>query len=382
MFTVWSTNFDADEFRVMSEPGEVIFRELPVLSSQALNYGNEEMLREALRGDLIIFSSSGHHPRNTIHGLMDMLGEREWRQRRAKIVLRTQDSHHQLQDELAILDEIDVLAVAHSNYLKYFPPHKVLYVPCSLHQTRSVAAKWLEETPMEKDIDVVFPFQLYRGETRNALAYEVWKTLNKKGFSTRFGFFRYYRNEQAPPVLWEELGRARVILNLPLRDDFNIRNFEASLFPAWHITPKLPDHDLVSIDWSNTRFVEPNASKIVSVIEESLETTQSEEPSPTPRETVLQHHTSNDRIYHIIDAILETNLHQQPKDFKEAREPNKKPPITILYGGRELLGNSPGAWSKTPSNSLFTPSGLLKLKATLVQLVLLPGRVLGKLKKP
>lgn len=381
MLAVWSTIFDADEFPVLSTSEDVHINPLPVLTAKRLRFGNEEILREALRDDLIIISASGHNPSTTVRGLIEMVGENEWRQRNAKVVFRTQDSHHQLHDELEILDEVDLLAVAHSNYLRYFPAHKVLHVPCSLHQNRSAAAQWLKEIPISNDVDVVFPFQLYRGESRNALSYEVWKKLTKQGFSVRFGFFRYFQSEDRPPVLWEELARARVILNLPLRNDFNIRNLEASLFPSWHVTPQLPDHDLVTMDWSNTRFVEPNASEIVSAVEEIFHLGEYQEPSLAPQEMVLQHHTASDRIYQIIDATLGTRLDQQPKYFGGDTEQEKKPAIVTIYSGSQLLDYSPNIWSKAPSNALYTPSALLRLKATMMQLVLLPGRVLRKLKR-
>ena len=377
MFSVWSTNYNADEFPVITANENINIQHLPVLTSTELWRDNSETLKSALRDNLIILSLSGHNPRVTVQGLIDMAGERQWRQRKAKVVVRTQDSHHQLRDEIAIIDEIDVMAIAHSNYLKYFPPQKALHVPCSLYYSRSMAKEWLRQTPTGKDIDVVFPFQLYRGEPRNALAYEVLRNLNKRGISARFGFFRYFRNQEAPPLLWEEFARARVILNLPLRDDFNIRNFEASLFPAWHITPKLPDHDLVTMDWSHTRFVESNASNITSAIEEILRSDQKKEFSLAPRESVLHQHTASDRDYQIIDAVLGTTLQKQPKVFDALSEMNKKPPIVTVYEPRQLLANGPTLFSRVPSNAQYKPSLWRRLGST----VLFSFFLLGALRK-
>ena len=308
-----------------------------------------------------------------------MAGARQWRQRKARIVLRTQDSHHQLRDELATIDDIDLIAIAHSNYLKFFPAGKALHVPCSIYSSRSTATEWLTQTSTAKDVDVVFPFQLYRGEPRNALAYEVLRNLKKEGISARFGFFRYFRNQESPPLLWEELARARVILNLPLRDDFNIRNLEASLFPSWHVTPKLPDHDVITMDWSNTRFVHADASTILSVIKDILDSGAHTTLSPAPRDVVLSNHTASDRVYYIIDTVLGTTLQKQPKVFDALSTPNKKPPIVTLYNETELLYGSPTLLTPAATNSLYRPSMGIRLKATALQFALLPRKIVKTL---
>ena len=381
MLTAWTTVFDEDEFPIVSSGQGVSFRKLPVLTSTRLNFSNPESLREALRDDLVIISLSGHDPIVTIRGLIEMAGEKQWRQRKAKLVLRTQDSHHQLDREMAIIDEIDTLAIAHSNYLHYFPTGKALYVPCSLHQTRSLATEWLKLTSPSKNLDVIFPFQLYRGEPRNALAYLVHKKLKEMGISAQFGFFRYYRNRESPPALWEELARARIILNLPLRNDFNIRNFEASLFPAWHVTTRLPDHDLVRMDWSNSHFVEANAMHITSTIERLLRSREDNTPREWPSETVLEHHTASDRIYQITDTLLGTNLQDQPKFFGGTTAINKKTAVIVVYDTRLLLENSPTLISKVPRNSLFRPRFALRLSASLAMLRSLPRKLVKKITK-
>ena len=379
MFTAWSTGIDEAEFLLVCQGQNLATKRLSVLSSTGLHVEEGTVLRAALRDDLIILSLSGHNPLRTVRGLVQMAGERQWRQRKAKIVLRTQDSHHQLRDELAIIDDIDLIAIAHSNYLEFFPAGKALHVPCSIYSSRSTATEWLTQTSTAKDVDVVFPFQLYRGEPRNALAYEVLRKLKKEGISARFGFFRYFRNQESPPLLWEELARARVILNLPLRDDFNIRNLEASLFPGWHVTPKLPDHDAINMDWSNTRFVSAESSAIVSVIKDILNSGEVTTLSPTPRDVVLSKHTASDRIYYIIDTVLGTTLQEQPKVFDAVSTPNKKQPIVTLFDEMDLLYSSPTLLTPVATNSLYRPSMGVRLKATFIKLVLYPKQIMKKI---
>ncbi len=381
MVTVWTTTFDADEFPAVSDSSGVALRALPILGSYL--YDNcGDILNEALRDDLIIVSLSGHNPSQIVSGLIDAVGHTRWRQRKARVVVRTQDSHHQVAQELSILDDVDFVGIAHSNYLRHFPPTKVLHVPCSLHQSRSLAAQWIKKTPTEHTTDVAFPFQLYRGESRNALSYEVLRQLEHSGVSTNFGFFRYYNMPSSPPRLWEELGRARVILNLPLRDDFNIRNFEASLFPAWHVTPQLPDHDRVAMDWSNTVFSDADPDALVATILGLLEQSNERVPSANPREVVLDNHVANDRVYQIVDHIFGTSLHTQPKTKDANATINQKPVIIERYSPARLLEMSPTVFTRSPSNALYQPPLQLRLRATLRRLMSIPARIRGRFRSP
>lgn len=383
MVDVWTTFFDAGESSLVTQGSGVTFHPLPIVGI-GLNEGFESDLQEALRADLVVIILSGQNPIDIVRGLIEMVGESQWRSRRAKVVLRTQDSHHQLDSELAIVDDVDVLAIAHANYLSRFPPGKAIHIPCSLQLDRNTVAHWIEHTPVAHDVDVVFPFQLYRGEPRNALAFEIQRELSRRGLTSRFGFFRYYNTPESPPRLWEELGRARVILNLPLRDDLNIRNFEASLFPSWHVTIRLPDHDMISMDWSNTVFVPPDPLAIVSRIAELLgEGTPSVKPVPvpslTPREVVLRSHVLNDRVYQIVDELFGTDLQHGPKLFEKPARFNQKPAIVDLYTPRRLLEKSPTILHPLPTNILYRPPLSLRIRSTLVNVALAPRKILQRL---
>lgn len=374
MATVWTTTFDTEEFSALSKISGVQLRPLPILGSY-LYADSKDTLNEALRDDLVILSLSGHDPRQIVSGLIDMVGQTRWRQRKAQVVIRTQDSHHQVARELQIVQDVDFVAIAHSNYLSRFPSGQVLHVPCSLHQSRSLASQWIDKISVKEPVDVVFPFQLYRGETRNALAYEVLKKLQKEGISTNFGFYRYYDAPGHPPRLWEELSRARIILNLPLRDDFNIRNFEASLFPAWHVTPKLPDHDLVSMDWSNTVFSNAEPESLVRTILELLDDDVPLIPSCRPREKVLSDHVSNDRVYQIVDHVFGTSLQSQPKPPSGQTIINQKPAIVEHYSRVRLLEMSPTVFTRLPANTLYRPPFFLRLRASARRLISMPKRL-------
>lgn len=253
---VWLTGGDFQELAVSSSDTSVRIHSLPH-SQSLIEESSTEQLREALRGDLVLFHLSGENPRTTVSQLMAVAGRNHWIQRKAKVVLKTQDSHHQYANEFRTVDDIDLLAIAHGPYLPLFPSHKVIHVPCAIETTRSTAKTWLANLGNDKDIDVAFPFMLYRGESRNAIAFEVHKNLRQMGYRVRFGRYRYAKGPERPSRLWEEMSRAKVILNLPLRDDLNIRTFEAGLFASWQVTVKVPDTDKIDFNKEGIRFAKP-----------------------------------------------------------------------------------------------------------------------------
>jgi len=376
---VWSTSCDSEESPALAEAENVLLRPLGMAHPSFARHSIPD-LGEALRSDLIILEMSGINPRQGVADIIDNVGERQWKQRRARIVFRSQDSHHQLSDELSVLDQIDYFAIAHGPYLENFPDGRAFHVPCSLHQNRTIASGWARKTPTEKEVDVVFPFQLYRGEVRNALAYEISRELQKRGHSARFGFFRYNRFADSPPKLWEEMGRARVILNLPLRDDLNIRNFEASLFPSWHVTVKVSDHERVDMDWSNTVFVHPQPRAIADTISDLLDRdSHLPEPSMSPSQEVLHHHTSNDRVYQIIDHVFGTALTSRPTSTNREGLIKVKPVIEEIYSSSKMLEKSPTLFTRLPETGGYRPSLWLRVKSTIIRVVTLPQRIAHRL---
>lgn len=378
---VWSTSFDSEESPNIAHAEGVLLSPLG-MAHPSLARHSIPSLDEALRSDLVIIDLSGINPRTALAEMIDNVGDRQWKQKKAHVVLRSQDSHHQVKDELAVLDEIDTFAIAHGEYLNQFPAGRAIHIPCSLHQSRTIASNFVSLTPTRHEVDVVFPFQLYRGELRNALAYEIHRELRRRGYSTRFGMFRYYRTQDSPPQLWEEIARARVVLNLPLRNDLNIRNFEASLFPSWHVTVEVPDHQRVDMDWANTVFCPPDSKVICDQISDLLsDEAVASKVSTGPAEAVLAQHTANDRLYSIIDAVIGSSLSSQPRKFDGVGTLKKKPAIEQIYSTRMLLEFSPALLTPIPDNSLYRPSLTLRFASTLVTLLGLPRRLLQFLKR-
>lgn len=377
---VWLAGGDHFELSEISKSTEVKIHALPHAQKIITDSAKEELLR-ALQADLVVFPSNGDDPRILVSQLMTIAGPKHWVQRKAKIALKTQDSHHQFKSEQKVIEDIDCLAIAHGPYLPLFPSGKVFHVPCAVEARRSTAKNWLEKISYEKDIDVAFPFAIYQGEQRNVVAYETLKELKRRGHRVRFGQFRYSRGPGLPARIWEEMARARVVLNLPLRNDLNIRTFEASLFPAWQVTLEVPDMLDIDFDKSNIVFASANSKSIVETIEEILcADGESIKPSLTPQSSILNRHMVNDRMMSIIDHVLETNLSGGPRKYEGPVLSYSKPVIEDLYTPLRLLRCGPTVFDATPKNTLYRVSAWRRIQSTIFRLVFV-FRTGGKLRK-
>ena len=366
---VWLTGGDHDELAAMTKDMPLEVHALPHTHFLIKNSLSED-LRTALQGDLVVLHLSGEGPRETVSQLMDVAGHKHWTQRKARVVLKTQDSHHQYKSEQRAIEDIDFLAIAHGPYLPLFPADKVIHVPCAIETTRSTAREWLGRISSDHDFDVAFPFFLYRGEPRNAIAFEVMRHLDRLGYRVRFGRYRYAAGPARPSRLWEEMARAKVILNLPLRNDLNIRTFEAGLFPSWQVTVKVPDMEKVDFDKSNIHFAEPDARSITETIHSLLSDPSIGTPDiNASRVNLLEHHMFNDRMMSIIDHVLGTNLGQAPRHYEGPAFFYSKPLIEEIYAPRDLVHKSPTLLDSAPANSLYKVSLWRRLHSTIANMV-------------
>jgi len=353
---VWLTGGDFDELAVITRDSSLDTYALPHAHS-LINNSSGEQLRRALQGDLVVLHLSGEDPRKTVSQLMDVAGRNHWAQRKANVVLKTQDSHHQYKSELQALDDIDFLAIAHGPYLPFFPKDKVIHVPCAIETTRSTARSWLQNIPDAHDVDVAFPFVLYRGEPRNAVAFEVLRNLHRLGHRVRFGRYRYATGPGRPSRLWEEMARARIILNLPLRNDLNIRTFEAGLFPSWQVTIRVPDSERVDFDSSAIRFAKPDSRSLTETILGLLTDSVGASPAVSQsRRALLNNHMFNDRMIAIVDHVLGTNLGQSPRYYDGPVFHYTKPLVEEIYTPQDLIQKSLTLLDRRPSNSPYKVS--------------------------
>lgn len=302
-----------------------------------------EAVLEALRSDLWIISLRGTNPEKFTRELMQLVGNRAWSRRRARIVLRTQNSHHQFQSELNSLEMVDQLAIAHGNYAPRFPTGKVTVEPCAVER---IPKKWAESAVYslkeEKSVDVVFPFSLYPGAARNRLAAEVIRRFDSRGISYRFGLFTGWQESPASPRLWLEMARARVILNLPTADDFNIRNYESALtcVPQVGISTWKPNSGLVGHTGALVAEANPDAicQAVAQIVKGEIQFS-SEEMHLLQRD-VIDNHFEIDRVTSIIQNQLSISISGPKQATALEWAPPAEPENAIIYSKNMLCSAS------------------------------------------
>lgn len=134
------------------------------------------------------------------------------------------DFHNQLKPRQILAHFFDHVFVYHRNYLEVVSEHprdNVHWWPYSCD------LEVFYPFPVERDLDVAFIGQL-NNEVRRCITAEIaqrWR-LNEQ---------RYYRQEEIPSTY----SRAKIVINLPLKDDLNFRVFEAMSCGALLLTRRV-----------------------------------------------------------------------------------------------------------------------------------------------
>jgi len=226
------------------------------------------------------------------------------------------DSHHSADMELKYADKFDRLFIAHSPYLYKFNGFHVEWLPCAFHRygiddlirigngklpkfdsapTRFL--NWLTKHPKDKKtIDVAFPHRFYSVGNREKLVTDLCKKMREAGLRV------FFNPVQIGWPYMEVLRRSRVILNLSLLDDLNLRNFEAWGINGVLLTNKVPDHNrIIGINMSHTYFFSRDLSDFDVLLNRAL----CDEDDIRTSEEILNSHMKIHRYINIINSCLE-----------------------------------------------------------------------------
>jgi hypothetical protein len=136
------------------------------------------------------------------------------------------DTHQWLfaRQQLALF--FDYVFLYQRNYVQYFtahPANHVQWLPyaCDL--------ELFHPSGVERDLDVAFVGQPFPKSTRRGI---VMAELGKRYLINEQ---RYYRREEIPEIY----SRAKIVLNMPLKDDLNFRTFEAMSCGAMLLTRRV-----------------------------------------------------------------------------------------------------------------------------------------------
>lgn len=136
------------------------------------------------------------------------------------------DTHQWLDARQHLARFFDHVFLYHRNYLIHFSEHPgghVHWLPyaCDLELFKPLG--------MERDLDVAFVGQPMTATTRRATI------IQQLAARYRINESRYYLREEIPAVY----SRAKIVLNMPLKDDLNFRTFEAMSCGAMLLTRRV-----------------------------------------------------------------------------------------------------------------------------------------------
>ena len=259
----------------------------------------------------------------------------------------TLDSHHEWQVEVQLEKYFDTYYVAHANYLDKFPAGKAKWLPCALlfdATRREGIAYSAQET--KKTTDVVMVYRSYLGiGDRNAAVWECWKILQRKGYKVRLMQTDQHGRENSMNRYYQALLSGRVILNLSIMDDLNMRNFEALMLNQVMVTNRVPDHEKIGLDYSNVVFFDKfDERSFCEAIEQGMK--MSEGNVKQTAGPVLNHDTYLHRFVTMINDQLGLDLKVRNLDIDKEIERAGTLPVQefepsaehgdVVYGEMEL----------------------------------------------
>ncbi len=210
----------------------------------------------------------------------------------------TMDSHHMLAREKAAAKFFDHVFVAHASYLSSFDFRFATLLPCSfsLAPTSVVHREITASKSKLSGPKIGAYFANYPGQRRNTEYFEIRNRLGRMGVSNFFGVARggAYANEG----LIQSSLKHDVILNLSLKDDLNMRNFEALGLNKILLTNKVPGHEVLESFTHNIVFFDRDLQDLESKVSQALAT----EAQDVSAEFLQRHHITN-RIEEIVQTL-------------------------------------------------------------------------------
>lgn len=281
--------------------------ELKVISNEAFN---ENIYNEFFH--LVVFACEG----NTIHEIfqknkhnpkfIEFLNDKEQRK-----VAWSMDSHHQWQIEIQYQHFFHTYYLAHSNYIEKFKKTRVKWLPCSLlvDQNRKELLRYYFFLDGEKAFDIVSIYRNYLSiGDRNAVMAEYYNYLSNHGYSVFLGQTKQIvQGKLNMSRYYHALCSGRIVLNISIKDDLNMRNFEALALNQVMVTNRVPDHDKIDLDYSNTVFFDRyDLNSFAKAMERAFEKTK-QVPKRTV-DSVINKHMLIHRYVDIMNDVLGENL--------------------------------------------------------------------------
>lgn len=127
-----------------------------------------------------------------------------------------------------------------------------------------------------------------------------------------------YQKYQTPAEMMETYSTARIVVNIPVRDDLNLRVFEGPAAGAFLVTPSLNGlQEILPADLYG-EVLGQSPSDFVDAIGRALDLDDLPDRAYAARSLICEHHTYKQRAHHVLHVLSE-GMKSGPRESRLAR---------------------------------------------------------------
>jgi hypothetical protein len=312
----------------------------------------EESLNNFNSLDHVVFRLSGENPNELvqilrIYGLLGKFLNRVF-----SVSFWTMDSHHLGTQEAKASEYFDHVFVAHGQYLSLFDTAKSHYLPCSFSLASSADVEhYLADRNQQSSIiskGVCAPFAVYPWQRRNGEYADLLGEIRRLGIENAF-FGTVRGGVQSNEALIHKILEHKVVLNLSLSDDLNMRNFEALALNRVLLTNKVRDHGIFAEWEDNIVYLDADSKSSTESLLESMKLT----PKDISQNFLLQHGIEA-RVIKIVESL--SGYSSDGTEFGFAGRSN------FLTAGQTALNSTPRVEVPHTEVELLANSGFVPIR--------------------
>jgi len=273
--------------------------------------------REGFRPDMLLFVEGGTRlifP----SGMQDMDCVSAW---------YAIDTHLHLRQHLYLAKLFDVTFVAQFEFLRHFQDCQVHWLPFA------VDPRLYERAPGTRDIDVA-----YIGSDHRGLHPDRARLLDL----IRSRYHNTFLGRAEPSRIGEIYGRAKIVFNKSVRNDVNMRYFEAMGAGAVLVTDSARDNGVEELFSPGEDFLEyrDDASLLAAIDSLLADDGKREQIGARAQRHVLSGHTYRHRAEKILDVLAATvhRVKPGPEDYLPAYHLLHYPEAVLSEASRSLAG--------------------------------------------
>ncbi|HSJ10180.1 MAG TPA: glycosyltransferase [Longimicrobiales bacterium] len=352
-----SGNYFDEDVALLHGSESVRFLRLPFMEEIRTPDAVDNLLDVAAGADLLVFRLVGADPAAFIDVLRTSGRLGAFEKLPLPKVFWTQDSHHRAAGEASVQPYFQRAYIAHAAYLDRFDARTAAYLPCAYTASSAARLYQLNAAPVVPVRDVAFPHVLYAGAERNAITFAIHERLQRRNLTAWFGRLHGGEGGETHGHMLDLLRSSRIVLNVSLADDFNIRNFEAVAMNRAMLTNRVPDHDRSDLDFRRSWFFRRDLSNF----DEALDAALADDASIDVWRSVPGRHMLIDRYAEIIRRELALDLHVRPP--AAAPQPAASPraiavsDVSAAYSGADLLMHA--IWTRLRRHEYRAAAALL-----------------------